>query len=55
MQANDFNRSNHMKINKRIIIVGGGISGLATDTSLSNKGVNVLLIEKNDKTWGLVK
>jgi phytoene dehydrogenase-like protein len=37
-----------MKINKKIIIVGGGISGLATATSLAKKGVNVLLIEKND-------
>lgn len=43
-----------MKINKKIIIVGGGISGLATATSLAKKGVNVLLIEKNEKTGGLV-
>lgn len=43
-----------MKINKNIIIVGGGISGLTTATSLAKKGVNVLLIEKNDKTGGLV-
>ncbi len=53
-QANDFNRTYPMKINKKIIIVGGGISGLATATSLAKKGVNVLLIEKNDKTGGLV-
>jgi len=43
-----------MKIKKKIIIVGGGISGLATATSLAKKGVNVLLIEKNDMTGGLV-
>lgn len=43
-----------MKINKKIIIVGGGISGLTTATSLAKKGVNVLLIEKNEKTGGLV-
>lgn len=34
--------------------MGGGISGLTTATSLAKKGVNVLLIEKNEKTGGLV-
>jgi phytoene dehydrogenase-like protein len=43
-----------MKINKKVIIVGGGISGLTTATSLAKKGLDVLLIEKNDKTGGLV-
>ncbi len=54
MRANDFNRTNHMKINSKIIIAGGGISGLATAASLAKKGAKVLLIEKNEKTGGLV-
>ncbi len=53
LRANDFNGTNHMKTNNKIIIVGGGISGLTTATSLARKGLNVLLIEKNDKTGGL--
>lgn len=43
-----------MNINHKVIIVGGGISGLVTATSLAKKGIDVLLIEKNDKTGGLV-
>ncbi|MCU0457466.1 MAG: NAD(P)/FAD-dependent oxidoreductase [Bacteroidales bacterium] len=43
-----------MKINSKIIIAGGGISGLATAASLAKKGAKVLLIEKNEKTGGLV-
>lgn len=43
-----------MKNNSKIVIVGGGISGLTTATSLAKRGVNVLLIEKNDKCGGLV-
>lgn len=43
-----------MNSKKKIIIVGGGISGLTTATSLANRGANVLLIEKNNKTGGLV-
>jgi len=43
-----------MNSNKKIIIVGGGISGLTTATSLANRGANVLLLEKNEKTGGLV-
>ena len=43
-----------MNSNERIIVVGGGISGLTTATSLVKRGVNVLLIEKNDSCGGLV-
>jgi len=43
-----------MNSKKKVIIVGGGISGLTTATSLANRGANVLLIEKNDKCGGLV-
>jgi len=39
-----------MKIDKKIIILGGGISGLTITTSLAKRGVNATLIEKNDKT-----
>ena len=38
----------------RVVIVGGGISGLTTATSLARRGVKVLLIEKNDVCGGLV-
>jgi len=38
----------------RVVIVGGGISGLTAATSLARRGVKVLLIEKNDACGGLV-
>lgn len=43
-----------MKNNKKIIIAGGGISGLVTAASLAKRGAKILLIEKNEKTGGLV-
>ena len=39
---------------KKVIVVGGGISGLTTATSLAKRGVQVLLIERNDICGGLV-
>ncbi|MGD1821211.1 MAG: phytoene desaturase family protein [Pleomorphochaeta sp.] len=38
----------------KIIIVGAGISGLTTATSLAMKGHNVTILEKNDTCGGLV-
>ena len=44
------------QVNKKekVIIVGGGIAGLTTATALVKKGVDVLLVEKNDQCGGLV-
>ncbi|MBN1357886.1 NAD(P)/FAD-dependent oxidoreductase [Candidatus Bathyarchaeota archaeon] len=39
---------------RKIVIVGAGISGLTAAAYLSRKGCNVLLIEKNDKCGGLL-
>ena len=36
------------------IIVGGGIAGLTSSAYLARSGKNILLIEKNDETGGLV-
>ena len=43
-----------VKNKKKVIVVGGGIAGLTTATALVKKGVDVLLLEKNDKCGGLV-
>lgn len=43
-----------MEQNDRIVIVGGGLSGLTAATSLAKRGVEVLLIEKNETCGGLV-
>ena len=39
---------------KKVIVVGGGIAGLTTATSLVRHGFDVLLIERNDYCGGLV-
>ena len=39
---------------KKVIVVGGGISGLTTATALVSHGIDVLLVEKNDDCGGLV-
>lgn len=39
---------------KKVIVVGGGIAGLTTATALVRRGINVLLIERNDYCGGLV-
>ncbi len=39
---------------KSIIVVGAGITGLTTATSLAMRGHSVLLLEKNDTCGGLV-
>lgn len=43
-----------MEMQSDIIIVGAGISGLTTATSLAKKGHKVLLLEKNETSGGLV-
>ena len=37
-----------------VVIVGGGIAGLTSATTLARAGKNILLIEKNDELGGLV-
>ena len=37
-----------------VIVVGGGMAGLTAATYLAKRGIDVLLIEKNDKCGGLV-
>lgn len=42
------------KQKKKILVVGGGMSGLITSAYLSKNGLAVTLIEKNDECGGLV-
>ena len=39
---------------KSIIVVGAGITGLTTATSLAMRGHSVLLLEKNDTYGGFI-
>lgn len=43
-----------MDVRKEVIVVGGGIAGLTAALTLSSKGKDVLLIEKNDYCGGLM-
>lgn len=43
-----------VKKQNRVIVVGGGIAGLTAAAALAKRGVDVLLIEKNDYCGGLV-
>ena len=40
---------------KKIIIIGGGISGLSTAWKLSEKGYDVIIIESDKSIGGLAK
>ncbi|HEX8249355.1 MAG TPA: protoporphyrinogen oxidase, partial [Pyrinomonadaceae bacterium] len=42
-------------MNKRVCIIGGGISGLCTAYSLKKRGVRVLLLEKNSFAGGNIQ
>ncbi|HLM02786.1 MAG TPA: protoporphyrinogen oxidase [Pyrinomonadaceae bacterium] len=42
-------------MNKRVCIIGGGISGLCTAYRLKKRGVDVVLLEKNDSVGGNIK
>ena len=41
-----------MKKNKKILIVGGGLGGLATAICLSDKNFEISIIEKNSNLGG---
>ncbi len=43
-----------MDTKHRVIVVGGGITGLTTATSLAKRGIDTLLVEKNAVCGGLV-
>ncbi len=38
----------------RVVVVGGGIAGLTAATYVAKKGIDVLLLEKNQSTGGLI-
>jgi len=40
--------------NKKVVIVGAGMAGLTAAAYLARDGFNVLLIDKNDRTGGLI-
>ncbi|MHC4713299.1 MAG: FAD-dependent oxidoreductase [Planctomycetota bacterium] len=40
------------KLNPRILVVGGGIAGLAASLALAEQGMDVTLVEKRDKLGG---
>ena len=42
-------------MNKKVIIIGGGVAGLVTAGALSELGLEVILLEKDDQTGGHVK
>ncbi|MBW1681894.1 MAG: CoB--CoM heterodisulfide reductase iron-sulfur subunit A family protein, partial [Deltaproteobacteria bacterium] len=41
-----------LKINKRALVLGGGVSGMVNAKSLSNQGYEVCLVEKNGELGG---
>ncbi len=41
-----------LKINKRALVLGGGVSGMVSAKSLSNQGYEVCLVEKNGELGG---
>jgi phytoene desaturase len=41
-----------MSINKKVIIIGAGLGGLATASRLAKKGFQVTVVEKNEKPGG---
>ena len=43
-----------MKKNKKILIVGGGLGGLATAICLSDKNFEISIIEKNSNLGGKI-
>ena len=43
-----------MKKNKKILIVGGGLGGLATAICLSDKNFEITIIEKNSNLGGKI-
>ena len=42
-------------MNKKVIVIGGGVAGLVTAGALSELGLEVVLLEKDDQTGGHVK
>ena len=43
-----------IKENKKIVIVGAGMAGLTAAAYLARQNYNVLLLEKNDRSGGLL-
>jgi heterodisulfide reductase subunit A-like polyferredoxin len=46
-------RAKKLSINKRALVIGGGVSGLSATLSLANQGFEVVLVEKEPHLGGL--
>lgn len=40
---------------KKVVVLGGGITGLSVAQTLGSNGMNIILIEKEDKVGGIIK
>ncbi len=48
-------RSGRKRVCSRILVVGGGISGLSSGLSLAEQGMDVTLVEKSDELGGIAR
>ncbi len=48
-------RAGRKRVCSRVLVVGGGISGLSSGLSLAEQGMDVTLVEKSDKLGGIAR